>query len=294
MPSLKDLRNRIASVKATRKITKAMQMVAAAKLRRAQEAAVAARPYAERMDAVLANLNAHMASQEGASPLLVGTGKDDVHLLVVMTAERGLAGGFNTNVARLARQRVRDLLAQGKQVKIMCVGRKGADVLRREFARLIVEVVDLRSVKQVGYAQALDISKRILRMFEKGEFDVATLYFSQFKNIVTQKPTPLQLIPARLPEATKADTSTPHADYEFEPEEEEILRELLPRNIATQIYRALLDNVAGFYASQMTAMDNATRNAADMIDALTLKYNRSRQAMITKELIEIISGAEAL
>ena len=296
MPSLKDLRNRIASVKATRKITKAMQMVAAAKLRRAQEAAVAARPYAERMDAVLANLNAHMASsQEGASPLLVGTGKDDVHLIVALTAERGLAGGFNTNVARMARQKVRDLLVQGKQVKIMCVGRKGADVLRREFAQLIVEVVDLRAVKQVGYAQALDISKRILRMFEKGEFDVATLYYSQFKNIVTQKPTPLQLIPARLPEAAaKGDSSEPHADYEFEPEEEEILRELLPRNIATQIYRALLDNLAGFYASQMTAMDNATRNAGDMIEALTLKYNRSRQAMITKELIEIISGAEAL
>jgi F-type H+-transporting ATPase subunit gamma len=294
MPSLKDLRNRIASVKATRKITKAMQMVAAAKLRRAQEAAVAARPYAERMDAILANLNARLGSKEGASPLLVGTGKEDTHLLIVMTAERGLAGAFNTNVARLARQRIQALLAEGKQVKILCVGRKGADVLRRDYGRLFVDVVDLRGIRQLGYGEALDIAKRILRMFERGEFDTATLYFSQFKNIITQTATRLQLIPARLPEATAEDNKEPHADYEFEPEEEDILRDLLPRNIATQIYRALLENQAGFYASQMTAMDNATRNAGDMIDRLTLRYNRTRQAMITKELIEIISGAEAL
>jgi F-type H+-transporting ATPase subunit gamma len=294
MPSLKDLRNRIASVKATRKITKAMQMVAAAKLRRAQEAAVAARPYAERMDAILANLNARLGSKEGASPLLVGTGKEDTHLLVVMTAERGLAGAFNTNVARLARQRIQALLAEGKQVKILCVGRKGADVLRRDYGKLFVDVVDLRGVRQLGYGEALDIAKRILRMFERGEFDTAALYFSQFKNIITQTATRLQLIPARLPEAAAEDSKEPHADYEFEPEEEDILRDLLPRNIATQIYRALLENQAGFYASQMTAMDNATRNAGDMIDRLTLRYNRTRQAMITKELIEIISGAEAL
>jgi F-type H+-transporting ATPase subunit gamma len=294
MPSLKDLRNRIASVKATRKITKAMQMVAAAKLRRAQEAAVAARPYAERMDAILANLNARLGSKEGASPLLVGTGREETHLLVVMTAERGLAGAFNTNVARLARQRIQALLAEGKQVKILCVGRKGADVLRRDYGKLIVDVVDLRGIRQLGYGEALDIAKRILRMFERGEFDTATLYFSQFKNIITQTATRLQLIPARLPEAAAEDSKEPHADYEFEPEEEDILRDLLPRNIATQIYRALLENQAGFYASQMTAMDNATRNAGDMIDRLTLRYNRTRQAMITKELIEIISGAEAL
>ena len=294
MPSLKDLRNRIASVKATRKITKAMQMVAAAKLRRAQEAAVAARPYAERMDAILANLNARLGSKEGASPLLVGTGKEDTHLLVVMTAERGLAGAFNTNVARLARQRIQALLAEGKQVKILCIGRKGADVLRRDYGKLIVDVVDLRGVRQLGYGEALDIAKRILRMFERGEFDTASLYFSQFKNIITQTATRLQLIPARLPEAAAEDSKEPHADYDFEPEEEDILRDLLPRNIATQIYRALLENQAGFYASQMTAMDNATRNAGDMIDRLTLRYNRTRQAMITKELIEIISGAEAL
>ncbi len=294
MPSLKDLRNRIASVKATRKITKAMQMVAAAKLRRAQETAMAARPYAQYMDAVLANLNAHMSSKEGASPLLVGTGKDDVHLLVVMTAERGLAGAFNTNIVRLARERIRALLASGKKVKILCVGRKGADALRRDYGRLIVEVVDLRAVRNLGYAEALDIAKRVMRMFDQGEFDVATLYFSEFRNILTQKPQAQQLIPAKLPEAAAVDNTKPHADYEFEPDEEEILRDLLPRNIATQIYRALLENLAGFYASQMAAMDSATRNAGDMIDRLTLNYNRTRQAMITKELIEIISGAEAV
>ena len=294
MPSLKDLRNRIASVKATRKITKAMQMVAAAKLRRAQDAAVAARPYAEHMDAILANLNARLDSREGASPLLVGTGKDEVHLLVVMTAERGLAGGFNSSIARLARQRIKELQGQGKQVKLLCVGRKGADMLRRDYGSLLVDLVDLRSVRQLGYGEALGIAKRILKMFDNGEFDVATLFFSEFKSIMTQTPTPLQLIPARLPEAVQTDNSEPHAVYEFEPDEEDILRDLLPRNIATQVYRALLENKAGFYAAQMTAMDSATRNAGDMIDALTLKYNRSRQAMITKELIEIISGAEAL
>jgi F-type H+-transporting ATPase subunit gamma len=294
MPSLKDLRNRISSVKATRKITKAMQMVAAAKLRRAQEAAMAARPYAEHMDSILANLNSRLGSREGASPLLVGTGKDETHLLVVITAERGLAGAFNTNIARQARQRIRELLAQGKTVKILCVGRKGADVLRREYRSLIVDVVDLRAVRTIGYAEAQSISKRILAMFENGEFDVATMFFSQFRNIITQEPSSLQLIPARLPEKAAEEDAGVKADYEFEPEEEEILSDLLPRNIATQIYRALLENGAGFYASQMTAMDNATRNAGDMIDSLTLRYNRTRQAMITKELIEIISGAEAL
>jgi F-type H+-transporting ATPase subunit gamma len=294
MPSLKDLRNRIASVKATRKITKAMQMVAAAKLRRAQETATAARPYAQYMDAVLANLNARITAKEGASPLLVGTGKDNVHLLVVMTAERGLAGAFNTNIVRQARERIRTLQGQGKQVKILCVGRKGADALRREHGRLISGVVDLRAVRNIGYGEALDIAKRMMRMFDNGEFDVATLFFSEFKNILTQKPQALQLIPVKLPEAAAADDGKVHADYEFEPDEEEILRDLLPRNIATQVYRALLENLAGFYASQMAAMDSATRNAGDMIDRLTLNYNRSRQAQITKELIEIISGAEAV
>jgi F-type H+-transporting ATPase subunit gamma len=294
MPSLKDLRSRIASVKATRKITKAMQMVAAAKLRRAQEVAMAARPYAQYMDAVLANLNAHLGTREGASPLLVGTGKEDVHLLVVMSAERGLAGAFNSNIVRLARERIRALQAEGKTVKILCVGRKGADALRREFGRLIVDVIDLRGVRSLGYGEALGIARRVMAMFDNGEFDVATLYFSEFRNILTQKPRAQQIIPATLPEAVVIDDSTPHADYEFEPDEEEILRDLLPRNIATQIYRALLENLAGFYAAQMSAMDSATRNAGDMIDRLTLNYNRTRQAQITKELIEIISGAEAV
>jgi F-type H+-transporting ATPase subunit gamma len=294
MPSLKDLRNRIASVKATRKITKAMQMVAAAKLRRAQEAAMAARPYAQRMDAVLANLNARLGSRAGASPLLVGSGKDDVHLLIVMTAERGLAGGFNTNIVRLVREHIRDLLTNGKQVKIICVGRKGADALRREYEKLFVDTVDLRAARQLNYGHAEDIAGRVLKLFANGQFDVATLFFSEFKNIIMQRPKPVQLIPARLPDAMSTENNQPQADYEFEPDEEEILRDLLPRNITTQIFRGLMENLAGFYAAQMSAMDSATRNAGDMIDKLTLKYNRSRQAQITKELIEIISGAEAL
>lgn len=294
MPSLKELRNRIASVKATRKITKAMQMVAAAKLRRAQDAATAARPYAQRMDAVLANLNARLGTREGASPLLVGSGKDDVHLLIVMTAERGLAGGFNTNIVRLVREHIRDLIVRGKQVKLICVGRKGAEALRREYEKLFVDTVDLRSVRQLNYGHAEEIAGRVLKLFASQQFDVATLFYSEFKNIITQRPKPLQLIPARLPDAAPTTTNQPQADYDFEPDEEEILRDLLPRNITTQIFRGLMENMAGFYAAQMSAMDSATRNAGDMIDKLTLKYNRSRQAQITKELIEIISGAEAL
>ena len=294
MPSLKELRNRIASVKATRKITKAMQMVAAAKLRRAQDAATAARPYAQRMDAVLANLNARLGTREGASPLLVGSGKDDVHLLIVMTAERGLAGGFNTNIVRLVREHIRDLTIRGKQVKLICVGRKGAEALRREYEKLFVDTVDLRSVRQLNYGHAEEIAGRVLKLFANQQFDVATLFYSEFKNIITQRPKPLQLIPARLPDAAPTATNQPQADYDFEPDEEEILRDLLPRNITTQIFRGLMENMAGFYAAQMSAMDSATRNAGEMIDKLTLKYNRSRQAQITKELIEIISGAEAL
>jgi len=294
MASLKDLRNRIASVKATQKITKAMQMVAAAKLRRAQEAAEAARPYAERMDKVLANLGA-MVNVEGASPLLVGTGSDKVHLLVVATAERGLCGGFNSNIARLARIHARKLLNDGKTVKILCVGRKGRDALRRDLSSYIIDLVDLRGMKNVGYANAHEIGQRLLEMFENGEFDVATLFFSEFQSILTQQPTALQLIPAKLPEAEKPETTGEvHAVYEYEPEEDEILEALLPRNISTQIYRGLLENAASEQGARMTAMDNATRNAGEMIDDLTLLYNRSRQAQITKELIEIVSGAEAL
>ncbi len=291
MASLKEMRNRIASVKATRKITKAMQMVAAAKLRRAQEAAQAARPYAERMDRVLANL-ASKASKEGASPLLVGTGKDQVHLLVVMTAERGLCGGFNSNIARLARADIQRLNRDGKTVKIMCVGRKGADNLRRDFARQIVDRIDLKAVKQMSFTNAEDISRKVMAMFEAKEFDICTIYFSQFQSVIAQKPTALQLIPAKVPEA-KADAGAKSA-VEYEPSEEEVLGDLLVRNISTQIFRGLLENAASEQGARMSAMDNATRNAGDMINKLTIKYNRQRQANITKELIEIISGAEAL
>lgn len=294
MPSLKDLRNRIASVKATRKITKAMQMVAAAKLRRAQEAATSARPYAERMDAVLANLNKR-ANREGASPLLVGTGKDQVHLLVVMTGERGLCGGFNTNIAKLARADANRLLAQGKTVKIIAVGRKGAENLRRDLGKHIIDRVDLRAVRQVSFQNAEDIAKKVFDLFDAGDFDVATLYFAEFKSVIAQKPTALQLIPAKLPETSsqqKADAA--EAVVEYEPDEEQILGYLLKQNISTQIFRGLLENGASFYGAQMSAMDSATRNAGEMINKLTVKYNRQRQANITKELIEIISGAEAL
>ncbi|NOU06890.1 MAG: F0F1 ATP synthase subunit gamma [Hyphomicrobiaceae bacterium] len=294
MASLKEMRTRIASVKATRKITKAMQMVAAAKLRRAQEAATAARPYAERMDTVLANLNRRVTNKAGASPLLVGTGKDQTHLLIVMTGERGLCGGFNTNIAKLARADAQRLTREGKTVKILNVGKKGADNLRRDFAKNIVDRVDLKAVKQLGFVNAEDISNRVFGMFDKGEFDIATLYFAEFKSVISQKPTALQLIPAKLPDAAPVASKVAEAVNEYEPSEEEILGVLLKRNISTQIFRGLLENNASFYGAQMSAMDSATRNAGDMINKLTIKYNRQRQANITKELIEIISGAEAL
>ena len=295
MPSLKDLRNRIASVKATRKITKAMQMVSAAKLRRAQEAAQAARPYAERMDRMLANLGSR-ANKDGAPALLVGNGKDQVHLLVVMTAERGLCGGFNSNIAKLARADANRLLAAGKTVKIMTVGRKGADNLRRDFSKNIVERVTFQGVKQLNFTHAEDVGSKMLAMFKAGDFDVATLYFSQFKSVISQQPTALQLIPAKLPEAASADAKSAGAEsaYEYEPDENAILGSLLTRNISTQVFRGLLENGASEQGARMSAMDNATRNAGDMINKLTIKYNRQRQANITRELIEIISGAEAL
>ncbi len=296
MPSLKDLRNRISSVKATQKITRAMQMVAAAKLRRAQEAAVAARPYADRMDRVLANLNRAVTEKEGASPLLVGTGKDETHLLIVATAERGLCGGFNSNIARLAREHARKLINQGKTVKILCVGRKGFDALKSEFEARIVETISFREVKQLSFVQAREVSDKLFELFDAGEFDVCTLFFSEFKSVIAQEPKTLQLIPASLDdeEEDTGEQSGAQAAYEYEPDEEEILTELLPRNISTQIFRALLENAASEQGARMSAMDNATRNAGDMIDSLTLHYNRSRQAQITKELIEIVSGAEAL
>jgi F-type H+-transporting ATPase subunit gamma len=297
MASLKDMRTRIASVKATRKITKAMQMVAAAKLRRAQEAAAAARPYAERMDRVMASLNAKVTDRSSGPRLLVGTGDDKVHLLVVATAERGLCGGFNSNIARLARQDAQRLQREGKTVKIMCVGRKGADNLRRDFGRNIVDRVDLKAVKQLAFVNADDIAKKVLSMFDAGEFDVATLYFSEFKSVIAQKPTALQLIPAKVKDVPSGEAvrgGGAVAAVEYEPNEEEILADLLPRNISTQIFRGLLENSASEQGARMSAMDNATRNAGDMINKLTIKYNRLRQANITKELIEIISGAEAL
>lgn len=294
MASLKEMRNRIASVKATRKITKAMQMVAAAKLRRAQEAAQAARPYAERMDAVMSGVASRIGEVENGSPLLVGTGKDDVHLLVVMTAERGLCGGFNGNIARLARLDANKLVAAGKTVKILTVGRKGADNLRRDFGKSIVEKRDLRGVKQLGFTHAEEISKRLRELYDAGEFDVATIYFSEFKSVIAQKPTALQIIPAKLPETTEEASTEATAVQDFEPGEDEVLEFLLERNISTQIFRGLLENAASEQGARMSAMDNATRNAGEMIDKLTIAYNRQRQANITKELIEIISGAEAL
>ena len=292
MASLKDMRVRIASTKATQKITKAMQMVAASKLRRAQTAAEAARPYAEKMDAVISNIATAAAGSPGAPALLAGTGKDQVHLLLVCTGERGLSGAFNSSIARLARERALSLLGQGKEVKIFCVGRKGYEQLRRQFDRQIVENIDLKSVRQLGFVNAEDIARRVLARFDAGEFDVCTLFYSRFKSVISQIPTAQQIIPLVV-EAPAANAG-PSTSYDYEPEEDEILTRLLPRNLAVQIFRALLENNASFYGAQMSAMDNATRNAGDMIRKQTLIYNRTRQAMITKELIEIISGAEAL
>ena len=292
MPSLKDLKNRIASVKATQKITKAMQMVAAAKLRRAQEAAEAARPYSERMASVMANISGAVSGDD-APRLMAGTGKDDVHLLVVCTAERGLCGGFNTQIARFARLHAKELQSQGKEVKILCVGKKGYDQLKREFDGMIIDRVDLREVKNIGFANAEDIANRISTLFNAGEFDICTLFYSEFKSVISQVPTAQQLIPAKI-EASEEDAQGSDAAYDYEPDANEILEDIIPRNIKVQILRALLENVAGEMGAKMSAMDNATRNAGDMIDKLTMSYNRQRQAQITKELIEIISGAEAL
>ena len=295
MPSLKDLRNRIASVKATQKITKAMQMVAAAKLRRAQSAAEAARPYASRMEAVLANLATALKGREGGSPLMVGTGKDQVHLLVVCTGERGLSGAFNSAIVRLAREHVNRLVADGKEVKILCVGKKGFDQLKRNHAHLIIDAIEFRGVRQLSFEHAERVADKVLALFADGAFDVATLFYSRFRSVISQVPTAQQIIPATVSADTAAsEAALGGAVYEYEPDEAEILSELLPLNITVQIFKALLENGASFYGAQMTAMDNATRNAGDMIGRLTLRYNRTRQAMITKELIEIISGAEAV
>lgn len=294
MASLKDLKNRIASVKATQKITKAMKMVAAAKLRRAQEAAEAARPYSQRMGAVMANIVNAVGGDADAPRLMTGTGSDKTHLLVVCTAERGLCGGFNSQIARFARDHARRLLNEGKTVKIITVGKKGNDILRREFASLIIDRVELRDVKKVGYENAEAISRKVMSLFDKGEFDVCTLFYSEFKSVISQIPTALQLIPAVAPVVAGGAATSASAVYDYEPDAGAILGDLIPRNITVQIFRALLENVAGEMGAKMSAMDNATRNAGEMINKLTLSYNRQRQAKITTELIEIIAGAEAL
>ena len=295
MPSLKDLRNRIKSVQSTRKITSAMKMVAAAKLRRAQEQAEAARPYAERMERMLASVAGRLQGATGAPKLVSGTGKDDVQLVVVATADRGLCGGFNTNIVRAARIHIRKLLADGKTVKILCVGRKGRDVLRREFRDKIVDLISFAGQKRLAFSDADGIAVRLLEMYEAGEFDVATIFYARFKSAISQIPTGQQLIPVALPEGGDEKTeNASQALYEYEPDEEQILAALLPRNLAVQIYKTLLENAAGEQGARMSAMDSATRNAGEMIDKLSLTYNRQRQANITKGLIEIISGAEAL
>ncbi|WP_319824729.1 F0F1 ATP synthase subunit gamma [Thalassovita sp.] len=291
MPSLKDLKNRIESVKNTRKITKAMQMVAAAKLRRAQDAAEAGRPYAERFNAVLAGLAASVGGSDSAPKLLSGTGAEQVHLLVVMTAERGLCGGFNSSIVKLARAKAAELQAQGKTVKILTVGKKGREQLKRDLGNLSVGHVDLSEVKNIGYVNAQNIARDLLNRFDAGEFDVATIFFNRFQSVISQIPTAQQIIPAKFEEA-EADAAA--TLYDYEPDEEAILADLLPRGVATQIFSALLENAASEQGARMSAMDNATRNAGDMIDRLTIEFNRSRQAVITNELIEIISGAEAL
>ena len=291
MASLKDMRVRIAATKATQKITKAMQMVAASKLRRAQVAAEAARPYAERMTKVLGSIEAAVAGSDSAPRLLAGTGNDKVQLLVVCTAERGLCGPFNSSIVRLAREKANALMSQGKDVKILCVGRKGQDQLRRVYGKQIIETIELRGIKQIGFEQAEMIAKKIVALFDAGEFDVCTLFFSRFRSVIAQVPTALQIIPPLFEPSKEAGAA---AAYEYEPEEEDILADLLPRNLSVQVFRALLENAASEQGARMSAMDNATRNAGEMIRKQTLTYNRTRQAMITKELIEIISGAEAL
>jgi F-type H+-transporting ATPase subunit gamma len=298
MPSLKDLKNRIDSVKSTQKITRAMQMVSAAKLRRAQDRAEAARPYSDSIERVLANLAATMRDDPSAPRLLVGTGKDDVHLLVVATADRGLCGAFNTNIVRAARAHADSLLAAGKTVRILCVGKKGRDILKRLYGQYIIDTVEFSGVRTVGFEQAQSIGRRVMEMFEKGEFDVCTIFYARFVSVMSQKPTARQLIPATVgAEGEESQAEAPDlqgAVYEYEPDEESIVATLLPLNLSAQIFRALLENGAGEQGARMAAMDNATRNAGDLIDKLTLQFNRTRQANITRELIEIVSGAEAL
>lgn len=294
MPSLKDLKNRIASVKSTRKITKAMQMVAAAKLRRAQEAAEQARAYAEQLNTVLTRIAGSVEVSSDTPLLLTGTGKQQVHLLVVATSERGLAGGFNSSIVRKARLHIQKLEQQGKTIKILTIGKKGREQLKRDYSTLFIDHIDMSHVKKLGYVNARDIASKVMAMYQSGEFDVATLFYSEFKSVMLQQPIAQQLIPSYIEEPDKTEQNNHDALYDYEPTEEEILTALLPKNITTQVYRGLLENAASEQGARMSAMDSATRNAGEMIDKLTVQYNRSRQALITKELIEIISGAEAL
>ncbi len=294
MPSLKSFRNRIASVKATRKITRAMQMVAASKLKRAQDAAQAARPYADKMSAVISSLAGALKDNPGAPKLLTGTGSEQVQLVIVATADRGLCGGFNSNIVRRSRQLIDQLLREGKEVKIFCIGRKGRDQLRRLYGQHIIEAVEFTGVRRIGFGNAQEIARKILDMYDSGSFDIASVVYSRFRSVVSQEPTAQRLIPAPVDTTAAISAAPGGAVYDYEPDEAEILADLLPRNISVQIFRALLENAASEQGARMSAMDSATRNAGDVIDRLTLQYNRTRQAMITKELIEIISGAEAI
>ena len=292
MPSLDDLRKRISSVKSTQKITKAMKMVAAAKLRKAQESAEKGRPYSEKMQNIILNLTRSISDPENAPKLLAGTGKDKVYLCVVMTADRGLCGGFNSSICKLAKNYFKKILKEGKEIKIITVGSKGLDQLRREYGNLIIKKISFKSRKKITFKEAEEVGKLILEFFKKEEFDKCILFYNNFKNIITQIPQADQIIPAK--KTKSQESSEEKIFYDFEPDEDEILEDLLPKNISTQVFKAFLENAASEQGSRMTAMDNATRNAGDLVDKLTINYNRSRQASITKELIEIISGAESL
>ena len=292
MPSLDDLKKRIKSVKSTQKITKAMKMVAAAKLRKAQENAEKGRPYSKKMQNIILNLTKSIADPENAPKLLVGTGKDKVYLCLVLTADRGLCGGFNTNICRLAKNNFKKLLSEGKEIKIITVGSKGLDQIKREYGQYIIKKISFKDKKQISFAEAEIVGKEIIDLFKKNEFDKCIIFFNNFKNVITQIPQAQQIIPAEKPQLNEKEAEK--ISYEFEPDEDEILEDLLPKNISTQVFKAFLENAASEQGSRMTAMDNATRNAGDLVDKLTINYNRSRQASITKELIEIISGAESL
>ena len=292
MPSLDDLKKRISSVKSTQKITKAMKMVASAKLRKAQENAEKGRPFSEKMNNIILNLSNSITEKDSASKFLVGTGKNNVHLCVVITADRGLCGGFNTNICRKAKSYFENILKEGKTLKIFTIGSKGHDQLKRAYSQYIIEKINYKNVKKLTYKEAEDVAKKIIKLFNDSQFDICTIFYNKFKNIITQTPQAQQIIP--IENSTRTEEKKSESFYEFEPEEDEILNDLLPRNISTQIFKAFLENAASEQGSRMTAMDSATRNAGDLVDKLTINYNRSRQAAITKELIEIISGAESL